>query len=362
MATTLKTKHIFNDKQIEFIHSKYMLISGIVREIERHCKFSSIIASEIIHLIYSYHQYLLIVGKNEKKVLSCGITHKYGEIIIEEGGVLTTTERCGMIIADKTKIHVGQKVKALYYDASITEVEHDKVKIKYDKWPNDKYDQWIGIDAIMKESGGILILETQKIIIKGKGKISVSGLGWRGGWRVRDGFGIGGGGGGSYGGGGGGGGYGSNGSDGYGKNPGKGGYSYGHDKDDILYLGSGGGGGTVSGTIGGAGGGGIKITTKNIIIEQDGIIESNGSDGSYGKGRRGGGGSGGSIFITTKTIKNCGNITAIGGDGQNEWHYGRTITCGKGGNGRIKIKCSEGSGKKINEHGGKIVPNARIYN
>eukprot|EP01084_Bolivina_argentea_P044593 82044_1 len=312
MATTLKTKHIFNDKQIEFIHSKYMLISGIVREIERHCKFSSIIASEIIHLIYSYHQYLLIVGKNEKKVLSCGITHKYGEIIIEEGGVLTT--------------------KA-----------------------------WSGISDD-SGSGGILILETQKIIIKGKGKISVSGLGWRGGWRVRDGFGIGGGGGGSYGGGGGGGGYGSNGSDGYGKNPGKGGYSYGHDKDDILYLGSGGGGGTVSGTIGGAGGGGIKITTKNIIIEQDGIIESNGSDGSYGKGRRGGGGSGGSIFITTKTIKNCGNITAIGGDGQNEWHYGRTITCGKGGNGRIKIKCSEGSGKKINEHGGKIVPNARIYN
>eukprot|EP01084_Bolivina_argentea_P270322 459607_1 len=154
MATTLKSKHIFNNKEIQFIHSKYMLISGYIREIERHCKFSSIIALEITHIIYSYYQYLiLIVGFNgirnfklgqkvfvagydavikeimpgqsvkvaflddkwadekydewikksewsssilSKTVLSCGITHKYDDIIIEEGGVLTTKAWSGI--------------------------------------------------------------------------------------------------------------------------------------------------------------------------------------------------------------------------------------------------------------------------
>eukprot|EP01084_Bolivina_argentea_P233684 393519_1 len=72
----------------------------------------------------------------------------------------------------------------------------------------------------------------------------------------------------------------------------------------------------------------------NISIGKNASIQANGQDGkdlNYFQGG-GGGGSGGSIYITAKTIKNYGSITAIGGKGN---RYS-----GNGGVGRIRIDCN----------------------
>eukprot|EP01084_Bolivina_argentea_P139755 245828_1 len=52
---------------------------------------------------------------------------------------------------NKSKFYVGQKIKAIdpstsnmtFYDAKIKTIEYNRVKVKYDKWADDTYDQWI---------------------------------------------------------------------------------------------------------------------------------------------------------------------------------------------------------------------------
>eukprot|EP01084_Bolivina_argentea_P132494 233819_1 len=55
-------------------------------------------------------------------------------------------------INNKSKFYVGQKVKSkdpsyptqtAHYNATIVKVEPDRVKVKYDNYPDDRYDQWI---------------------------------------------------------------------------------------------------------------------------------------------------------------------------------------------------------------------------
>jgi hypothetical protein len=76
------------------------------------------------------------------------------------------------------------------------------------------------------------------------------------------------------------------------------------------YVGS--GGGTYSPySLGGAGGGGIRLTVTGLL-ENDGVISANGGNGT---GLGGGGGSGGSIYITAGTFSGAGSMTANGGSG-----------------------------------------------
>jgi hypothetical protein len=90
-------------------------------------------------------------------------------------------------------------------------------------------------------------------------------------------------------------------------------------------LGSG-GGASYAGT-GGAGGGAIQITGGGIFII-NGIIST---DGANGTNSRSGGGSGGSIWITAHVVSGSGAISAQGGAG--EPTHG-----GGGGGGRIAIQ------------------------
>ena len=95
-----------------------------------------------------------------------------------------------------------------------------------------------------------------------------------------------------------------------------------------VHLGSGGAGGG-GGWTGGAGGSLIKLVALGTITI-DGIVTSNGANGST---YRGGGGSGGGVNIVCATIAGGGTITATGGTG------GRDGGSSAGG-GRISVKYS----------------------
>eukprot|EP01084_Bolivina_argentea_P109655 195996_1 len=272
----------------------------------------------------------LIIEKYNKKILQCGIVHKYDMIVIEENGELTTTPWTANGI-----------IGAL----------------------------WSG----SKGFGGTLMLEAQSIVIKENAKLHVNGFGYRGGKVGVQGESVKsqgtnninanmGGGGAAKGilAGGGGGGYGTKGADGDAdetKSPfkivgvtvttiegikGKGGHIYGNAKIDTLHLGSGGGGGTLVGP-GGAGGGALKINAINIYIAKNASIQANGQNRNNATLGLGGAGSGGSIYITAKNIKNCGSITALGGE---------SLIGGNGGYGRIRIDTND-----VNKIGGTVVPN-----
>lgn len=146
--------------------------------------------------------------------------------------------------------------------------------------------------------------------------------------------------------GGGGGSFGGSGGIGGGDLPGEGGEIYGNWNQ--LNRGSRGGYGIyeVEQTVG-SGGGGIYIGSRIGII--NGVITSNGTNGSYYSGNSNtssGGGSGGMIWLEIDSISLTGGIFCIGGDGydgctgnnscngsQENWYCG----AGGGGGGRISI-------------------------
>eukprot|EP01084_Bolivina_argentea_P013075 24485_1 len=57
-------------------------------------------------------------------------------------------------ISAQSTFYVGQKIEARdpsfpqyrFCNATITEVKHNEIKVKYDKWVDDTYDQWIQKD------------------------------------------------------------------------------------------------------------------------------------------------------------------------------------------------------------------------
>ena len=176
---------------------------------------------------------------------------------------------------------------------------------------------------------------------------------------------------------GGGGGYGTNGYNGAKGNKkldGKGGCTYGNNKMNKIYLGSGGGSGYYSN--GTNGGGAIIIKCKNkLLIANNGKIIANGENASgrgvgvnvninidiNEDGCDSGCGSGGSIYIRCMDIVHRGEICAIGG---------RNIKgielYGAGGDGRIRIDCSEKSKKSIERNckrnGAVIMPRVGYWN
>jgi uncharacterized repeat protein (TIGR01451 family) len=221
-------------------------------------------------------------------------------------------------------------------------------------------------------TGGVVYFRAGIVTIDTGGKISASGLGYRGGnkgltnaYQGESYLGLGtiamepnGGGGGagrqqtSNSGGGGGGGYGTNGANGgwdAGFNYGRGGVAYGTANLEKLYLGSGGGGGagyssTSCGAPGGAGGGVLVVLAQSITVS--GGIEANGIAGGNSPcdGGGGGGGSGGSILLSaTDLVLNTNKVQAIGGPygtapGGAAWHGGA------GGVGRIRLDFTNASG------------------
>ena len=125
-----------------------------------------------------------------------------------------------------------------------------------------------------------------------------------------------------------GGGYGTKGN---GKNCGQ---TYGDERLNQLYLGSGGGGSIEC--IGGNGGGSIRITCNKLIIAEGSSINCNGEDGNSKSIKdkisdMSGAGSGGSIHIVCDELSNRGHIIAIGGKAI----FG--LYNGSGGMGRIRI-------------------------
>ena len=220
-------------------------------------------------------------------------------------------------------------------------------------------------------TGGVVFFRAESVLVQSGGKISVSGLGYRGGSNARTyafqgesypGMGstsmeANGGGGGAgrqqFGnsGGGGGGGYGTNGANGgsdRGINYGRGGVAYGTANLDRLYLGSGGGGGAgynsaSCGAPGGAGGGALIILAESITVA--GGMEANGNNGGNSPcdGGGGGGGSGGSIYLSaTNLVLNANTVRALGGAAgrpdRGSWGGGA------GGIGRIRLDYSFLSG------------------
>eukprot|EP01097_Dermamoeba_algensis_P011844 TRINITY_DN9327_c0_g1_i1.p1 TRINITY_DN9327_c0_g1~~TRINITY_DN9327_c0_g1_i1.p1 ORF type:complete len:170 (-),score=53.77 TRINITY_DN9327_c0_g1_i1:404-865(-) len=119
---------------------------------------------------------------------------------------------------------------------------------------------------------------------------------------------------------------------------GLGGKKYGDKELNCLYLGSGGGSGFTryNKSVDGGNGGGAVILKSKILINE-GVIESNGTDGDGDvrdpSSSGGGGGSGGSILISCMKLINRGSILAKGGKGGGiERQKG-----GDGGDGRIRI-------------------------
>jgi hypothetical protein len=102
-----------------------------------------------------------------------------------------------------------------------------------------------------------------------------------------------------------------------------GGGTYGNELNPSE-MGSGGGNSNASFNISGAGGGAIRLDVNYLTV--NGLIASDGSDGTVASGINlyGGGGSGGSILINVKNLYGSGTIRANGG-------YGRY---GAGGGGR----------------------------
>ncbi|MEP0807330.1 MAG: Ig-like domain-containing protein, partial [Chloroflexota bacterium] len=227
-------------------------------------------------------------------------------------------------------------------------------------------------------TGGVVFFRADTVIVEIGGKISASGLGYRGGnkgltfaFQGESPLGLGntnmepnsGGGGagrqmGNNSGGGGGGGYGSNGENAgtdSGINYGRGGLAYGSTNLDNLYLGSGGGGGagyasSSCGALGGPGGGVIAIFADSISV--DGSMEANGLKGgdSPCDGGGGGGGSGGSIYLSASSmVFNTNTVTAIGGAaGLPGWG---TWGGGAGGLGRVRLDSTNITGATDPEPG-----------
>jgi len=111
---------------------------------------------------------------------------------------------------------------------------------------------------------------------------------------------------------------------------GQGGISYGTLNTDSIDMGSG-GGGAASGGQGGAGG--AAITLIGNVIEIQGAVNANGSDGVPAVlNGAGGAGSGGGIRVKGNEILLSGALAANGGNGE-AGGYGS----GGGGGGRIKI-------------------------
>ena len=218
----------------------------------------------------------LNLRKNERCELKSDILHKFGNIFINEGSILTSNDFNG------------------------------------------------------KKGGKLLLYVEYKLHIKFSGKITMTGKGYMGGDTSRHGGKKGKG----PGGGspstdkskcGGAGSYGTKGNN-AGGNAGK---LYGTNKMEILYHGSGGGGGYLN-NVGGTGGGIIKIIGNIIEIENKAGIYCNGGF------TRGGGGSGGSIYIICNTLNLNGRILSKGGISKNN---DNKIQC-RGGYGRIRIDYS----------------------
>lgn len=87
---------------------------------------------------------------------------------------------------------------------------------------------------------------------------------------------------------------------------------------------------------GGYGGGAIRLDVETTI-DINGILSTNGGDGT----RSGGGGSGGSVYVNASKIRGYGTISARGGNGASDG--------GGGGGGRITLK------HEFNEFDGEIV-------
>ena len=157
------------------------------------------------------------------------------------------------------------------------------------------------------------------------------------------------------------GGNGNIGNDGGSGTPGAGGVAslagYGSESNfaTVMNAGSGGGAGgngddagtLLSGGVGGAGGGIIKIFSKGSV-DVNGSIISNGAIGSNGVtnvsagGGGGGGGSGGSIFIYSQsTVSVTGSMQALGGSGGSG--FAGAGAGGSGGAGRIRVDSFDGT-------------------
>ena len=129
----------------------------------------------------------------------------------------------------------------------------------------------------------------------------------------------------------GGGGYGAAG--GQGENGGGiGGIGVSSDQYQPTDLGSGGGNNTSADTVfGGFGGGAIQLNVSQVL-QLDGTVNANGTDGNSSNGTGSGGGSGGSIWLCAETFAGNGMIIANGGAGGNDVYDG-----GGGSGGRIAL-------------------------
>eukprot|EP01084_Bolivina_argentea_P256732 432347_1 len=250
---------------------------------------------------------ILIVNSNETKTLQSDYEYEFGFVLIENGGILTVNN-----------------------------------------WNSNT------------QKGGILKIKSlTNFIIAKNGIIDLNGKGYKGGNKYYTGesykkpsikqgqYNLGGGGGGgidSYGGGGG---YGTNGHSNTHPlrkdNSKNGGIIYGDKELNILHMGSGGGGYSLTG--GSNGGGALKIECKGKF-ENYGKIFVNGMNCvNYGDGA----GSGGSVFIICDMFYMNINdpdgcvINACGGN--NRYELG-----GKGGDGRIRIKCVKTGNQIINKY------------
>eukprot|EP01084_Bolivina_argentea_P020316 37790_1 len=282
--------------------------------------------------------------ENQNKILN--IRSKYNENEDDLKCNMQQKYKCisiGKVCIQKDEIRTLESFEDIIYDIEQLILNENAI-LTVNGWNSEE------------REGGFLNIGVQTNIIMKKGsKISVSGLGYKGGQykgfqgesyfcvgkiSCDNNAGGGGGGGGSLSSGhGGGGSYGSKGNHGWNDmmgskiGGGKSGEIYGNEKLDVLlYRGSGGGASGLNGDYcGGNGGGIIQIECNGIIImEKDTIIEANGMSGDNNGG---GGGSGGSIKIVAHAIKmdnswwtKCG-ITAKGGVNVEK--------AAKGGDGRI---------------------------
>ena len=93
------------------------------------------------------------------------------------------------------------------------------------------------------------------------------------------------------------------------------------------------GGGYYSPAVGGSGGGALNISVTGAIV-LNGIISTNGINGTTTTFDSGGGGAGGSLIVTANELSGNGEFQAIGGNGGNTSGYG---SAGGGGGGRIAL-------------------------
>ena len=274
---------IFDTKDDNFVlknlsvYKTYDVRCKIVNEFGIESEYSDIISIEV------NNPNDLIIPENETFYIENNILNKFDNVIIKDGGVLTAN-------GYNSDTKIGGILK-LFVKETLRIEANGMITMNYKGYNGGKIGGYQG--------------ESYKIIKQIKSKKN------------------------NYGGGGmcSGGGYGSNGESCHiGFYSGK---TYGNDKLNVLYMGSGGGGSMNKN--GGNGGGIIKIISKYIIIEQNGGIYCNGHDCIIDSGA----GSGGTIYIEASKIVNNGNIHAKGGDKDKIGNGGR------GGFGRVKIDCDD---------------------